>query len=316
MAERTIAAHIRHLMVDALAREASRKAHRNFVSELEFLRPGSFPLVSADTFRAIANVRIENRSLTKRARLFSHDVVFLDMRLFESPARSLESTRRLVELQLDQLEDKRNSILIIANADIPPPLEFLLEYQQAFRHVYCTNVVEESVNLTAIPVGVENLYRFRNGRLKDFLEAGPKKDRNRKKWKVFSHFNVANNDEIRRPLAHQLEQSRFGWPTLRLSPELYRQSVAQSLFVISPPGSGIDCHRTWEAIYLGSVPVILKGYLARSLIAKLPILEVESYPAFLASSDSELDELYDLTMEKKPEAAYMPYWVRKIGNFT
>ena len=29
-------------------------------------------------------------------------------------------------------------------------------------------------------------------------------------------------------------------------------------FVISPPGNGLDCHRTWEALNLGCIPIILR----------------------------------------------------------
>ena len=28
----------------------------------------------------------------------------------------------------------------------------------------------------------------------------------------------------------------------------YRKVLSNSYFVISPPGNGIDCHRTWEAL--------------------------------------------------------------------
>ena len=27
--------------------------------------------------------------------------------------------------------------------------------------------------------------------------------------------------------------------------------------MISPPGYGVDCHRTWEALALGSIPIVL-----------------------------------------------------------
>ena len=31
------------------------------------------------------------------------------------------------------------------------------------------------------------------------------------------------------------------------------------MFIISPPGNGIDTHRVWETIYAGSYPVVEKN---------------------------------------------------------
>jgi hypothetical protein len=32
------------------------------------------------------------------------------------------------------------------------------------------------------------------------------------------------------------------------------------MYVLSPPGNGIDCHRTWEALFLGSIPIVKKSF--------------------------------------------------------
>ena len=37
----------------------------------------------------------------------------------------------------------------------------------------------------------------------------------------------------------------------------YRQLLLRSKYVLSPPGNGPDCHRTWESIYLGAIPIVL-----------------------------------------------------------
>lgn len=54
---------------------------------------------------------------------------------------------------------------------------------------------------------------------------------------------------------------------------LYNQSIA----ILSLPGYGLDCHRTWEALCLGAVPVVLDvglGSLYQS--AGAPIVEIPS----------------------------------------
>ena len=50
------------------------------------------------------------------------------------------------------------------------------------------------------------------------------------------------------------------------------------MFIASPPGNGEDCHRTWEALYMRSVPVVVRSSLMETLNAKgMPLLLVDSY---------------------------------------
>jgi hypothetical protein len=61
-------------------------------------------------------------------------------------------------------------------------------------------------------------------------------------------------------------------------------------FVLSPYGQGMDCHRTWEALILGSIP-ILKSKEFVNMFKDLPVLFVEDW------SDIN-QQLLDDTIEK------------------
>ena len=61
-------------------------------------------------------------------------------------------------------------------------------------------------------------------------------------------------------------------------------------FVLSPYGQGMDCHRTWEALILGSIP-ILKSKEFVNMFKDLPILFVDDW------SDIN-QQLLDDTIEK------------------
>jgi hypothetical protein len=37
---------------------------------------------------------------------------------------------------------------------------------------------------------------------------------------------------------------------------LYLDELRQSKFILSPPGLGLDCYRHWEALYMGTIPVL------------------------------------------------------------
>ena len=48
------------------------------------------------------------------------------------------------------------------------------------------------------------------------------------------------------------------------------------MFAVSPEGFGIDCHRTWETLMLGSVPIVKRGPLS-GLFADLPVVQVDDW---------------------------------------
>ena len=43
-------------------------------------------------------------------------------------------------------------------------------------------------------------------------------------------------------------------------------------FVLSPPGHGLDCHRTWEAILLGAIPIVVDCAYLRAGSHLVPII--------------------------------------------
>ena len=54
------------------------------------------------------------------------------------------------------------------------------------------------------------------------------------------------------------------------------EDLASSKFVISPRGNGLDTHRIWEALYVGSFPVVKTSSLD-PLYADLPIVIVQDW---------------------------------------
>ncbi|KZL19242.1 hypothetical protein PsAD2_01993 [Pseudovibrio axinellae] len=51
---------------------------------------------------------------------------------------------------------------------------------------------------------------------------------------------------------------------------------AQFLFTISPFGEGMDCHRTWEALFLGAIPIVKSSGL-NPLFVDLPVVIIEDW---------------------------------------
>jgi hypothetical protein len=50
----------------------------------------------------------------------------------------------------------------------------------------------------------------------------------------------------------------------------------ENAFVLSPFGNGFDCHRTWETLFLGSIPIV-KSPQFKDMFEGLPVLMVERW---------------------------------------
>ncbi|KAJ3227138.1 hypothetical protein HDU81_006887 [Chytriomyces hyalinus] len=58
--------------------------------------------------------------------------------------------------------------------------------------------------------------------------------------------------------------------------EFYRDTLSKALFVLSPPGAGPDCYRTYEALFLGAYPIVKTSELD-VLFKDLPVLIVDEW---------------------------------------
>jgi hypothetical protein len=68
------------------------------------------------------------------------------------------------------------------------------------------------------------------------------------------------------------------------------KTMTDYTFILSPYGNGMDCHRHWESIILGCIPII-KSEEFRDMFSDLPVLNVKDW------SDIN-DKLLEETIEK------------------
>lgn len=82
-------------------------------------------------------------------------------------------------------------------------------------------------------------------------------------------------------------------------------------FCASPRGNGIDCYRTWEALYLGCIPIVEKNDEIYSSVSDLPILWVNNFDIV---TPEFLNEQYDIFKNKNfnYEKLNFSYWKNKI----
>lgn len=88
--------------------------------------------------------------------------------------------------------------------------------------------------------------------------------------------------------------------------------VRNHSYVLCPRGNGIDTHRLWETLYMGSIPIV-RWDIAHAGWTDLPILFVKSW-------DEVTEELLRAelprfqTTQWNLEKLQVGYWIQRIGN--
>ena len=83
-------------------------------------------------------------------------------------------------------------------------------------------------------------------------------------------------------------------------------------FTLSPQGLGPDCYRTWEALLVGSIPIVTQSQLD-PLFEGLPVLIVSHWDEV---TEKLLEEKYEEITSKSYDLSrlYMEYWTAKIDK--
>ncbi len=87
------------------------------------------------------------------------------------------------------------------------------------------------------------------------------------------------------------------------------QRCATHRFVLSPFGMGMDCHRTWEALSLGCVPIVCDAPHFSVMFYGLPVLQVSSWSEVTRECLDAFDYSAANTL---PEKLLLSYWVSAI----
>jgi hypothetical protein len=295
-------------------KKLKRKMNTLKKSILENERPTSYPFISGDTFRSICDVIIENKQDFEIFNNFDENNKDIK-KVFISLSFIHKNEKYLID-NLSKRDYRFNNInLILHNGDKIPSEEFFLKLSKLFNKVYCVNSMSNRKNIIAIPIGLENYHFFNNGKIEELIQYNNYINIKRKKKDIilFSCFDLSTNYELRKPIQDKFIKSRFSHVYKALNKKKYINHLKRALFVISPPGNGLDCHRNWEAIYYDCIPVVLNNFLPQQFIENLPILAVNSYDEILNMSESELGILYNKMIKyRNLEMAYFDYWYKKI----
>ena len=175
---------------------------------------------------------------------------------------------------------------------------------------YGQNMCIKSNKTCGIPIGlVNNFWKYTNINIL-------KENSNNPKEKLL-YINFAISIEYRNKVLDDLIKKGFT-KNIKYEPskwEKYIKDLSTHKFCISPKGTGADCHRTWECLYLGVIPIVEKS-TEMSFFDDLPILFVDSYDEI---SVEYLNKIYKNFHNKSfnLEKLSINYWTNKIkAHFT
>lgn len=183
-------------------------------------------------------------------------------------------------------EPERPFVLFTGHSDLPVDRSHRRYVRRsALEAWFAVNPVIEHPKLRARPIGVVSPC-WPNGDPELLRDARPASRSKRRLFHVA--FTVESNPFER---AYCLAQTR-----LTLQPPVfgaeYFHDLASSYFCISPKGAGIDCCRTWEALAVGTIPVVTRSVVTEQH-RDFPLVVLDDWAQFRSIDFSP--ELYHRT---------------------
>jgi hypothetical protein len=184
--------------------------------------------------------------------------------------------------------ERKNKVVIYIHAtDVIPSVEQFMKMHEFNFEIKSVNWLGDSQVCKAIPVGIlsdqtDEMSRF----LASDLELIQENASSERRYRYYVNFDITTNISIRKQVLlmfHKRKDTYF--PQSRLSVPEHYQAIRNSQFVISPPGAGPDCYRTWESIYLGSNPVVMKNSWPFEK-ENLPVTAIENYRDFIIQTEN------------------------------
>ena len=167
-------------------------------------------------------------------------------------------------------------IIITHNSDVNVDDSFSLPNNVIKWFSQNVNVIHERIE--SIPIGLENDMWFKSTHKKEKMIAKLKEPHKYKNL-VYVNHNVATNPAKRLKPYELLYGAP--WATCERGAngdkfDEYLDNIYNHKFVICPEGNGIDTHRIWECLYMGSIPIAERN-INNKFYDLLPILTVSNW---------------------------------------
>jgi len=206
----------------------------------------------------------------------------------------------------------RNIILITHNSDLHAT--WSETWPNRIIKWYSTNVNYERDFIESIPIGIENDRWCAKSLKKEKMQNMLCTSKTTDGWLYLNH-NVKTNPAAREGIYELFEGKK--WATIERGLngsgfDSYIDNIYHHIYTACPEGNGIDTHRIWECLYMGSFPVVKRNINNSFYEGILPILFVNDW------KDITLELLvnnYTRLSVMDTEALSFEYWKTKIQSY-
>ncbi len=283
--------------------KVNRKIHHLLISYSKNPNPVSSPYISGDTFRSLAQHVFDESKTFLPQEVAAEDIVFVKIDFTQS---FFEKMHPLI---------MRPYTLITHNGDRAVDENLAKSIDSKIIRWYAQNVSVDNPKILPIPIGLENLDYYNHGvisRIKKIQQT----EHIKKDAILFGFTLDTNPNERSAALSSLLKTKTAEQIKKRLTAKQYCKKLTEYKFVASPQGNGIDCHRTWEAMYLKTVPIVKNSYLTRFFYTiGLPLYLVEDWEEVCSLDEKKLAEIYKKLFPRfSCKALYFDYWQDIIIN--
>jgi hypothetical protein len=199
---------------------------------------------------------------------------------------------------------KKKFILITHNGDFCSGQNDILLNNPLLIKWYGQNMNKIHDKTYGIPIGLENkIWKRTNFNLiQNFSN-------NTKTKLLYLNFSLNTNPQ-RKDIMKELLNKGF-IKNQQLTWDKYIEDLSYYKFAVSPHGNGYDCHRTWECLYLGVIPIVMTT-IPMNFFSDLPILYVNNFNSI---TPEFLQETYDRTFKNRIfnlEKLNISFWKNKF----
>jgi hypothetical protein len=167
---------------------------------------------------------------------------------------------------------------------------------------FATNVELRHPKLHSIPIGVGNPIKCDPRAFRTVKEALLEKS------ELFeASFSIDTNPAERR---YCIEQTGVVPAAKQSTQRAFYERLASAYFCISPNGNGVDCYRTWQALYLRTIPIVTRSVLTDQH-PDLPWIVLDDWSQF--RNVEFTPELYERTLGAwDPDSYSLDHYLERV----
>lgn len=213
---------------------------------------------------------------------------------------------------LKNFSEVKNLKLITHQSDRAIDKQLFNKKPKNITNWFSTNIAFKVDRLFSIPVGVNNFHNenFFNKKIQNDFFTNRKMLE--KKDIVYVNFTLDTN------LKHRTKALEFAKllneenKLIDLTKDTYKyfENITKSKYTLAPWGNGIDTHRFWEALYLGSIPVTLR-HTHYENFQNLPAIFLNDYSELTYDNLEKYNHKFDLNEIKILD---INYWFKIINS--